>query len=195
MDQARDYGMSIDTGKAQVSDEAITKGSGRSWQEWVDLLDAWGGRDKSHTDIARYVVSLGIDGWWAQGVTVGYERLTGRREVGQRGDGLYSGSASKTLAVDLDVLEAAWVSDDARRQWLDPDILTLRTHSGGKSARFDQADGGILAVYFTAKGPGKSSLQVQEEKLPSKEAADAFRASWKTRLAALDRHLTSVRTE
>jgi hypothetical protein len=187
--------MSIDIENTQVSDEAITRGSGRSWQEWVELLDAWGARDKSHTEIARYVVSLGVDGWWAQGVTVGYERLTGRRVVGQREDGSFSGSASKTFAVDLNVIEAAWVNDDARRRWLEPDTITLRTHSAGKSARFSQADGGILAVYFTAKGPGKSSLQVQQEKLPSKEAAEAFRANWKTRLAALDRHLTSARSE
>jgi len=182
--------MTIDVTKAQLADEAIRTGSGRGWREWVDLLDAWGGRDRSHTEIARHVVSLGVDGWWAQGVTVGYERITGRREVGQRSDGRYSGSAGATFAVNAARLTALLVEEVERRRWLDPDTLTTRTFQPGKSARFDQADSeGILAAYLTAKGPDKTSIQVQEEGFASKEAADAFRATWKARFAALRAYL------
>jgi hypothetical protein len=54
-----------------MSDEAIKKGSGKSWDEWFALLDAWGAMEKTHTEIARHISEeLEVDGRWAQGVTV-----------------------------------------------------------------------------------------------------------------------------
>ena len=38
-----------------MSDEAIKKGSGKSWDEWFALLDAWGALEMTHTEIARYI--------------------------------------------------------------------------------------------------------------------------------------------
>lgn len=175
------------SGDPKVSDEMIRSGSGRPWAEWVEVLDAWGARERTHTEVARHVVELGVDPWWAQAVTVGYERITGQRAVGQRMDGSYSGSASRTFAADLARVEPLWTEAAGRDQWLPPGLLALRTASPGKSARFDQADGGgILAVWFTGKGMGKCSVQVQQEKLPSKDAADTFGATWRARFDALD---------
>lgn len=36
-----------------MSDTAIQRGSGRSWDEWFRILDAWGAETKTHRDIAR----------------------------------------------------------------------------------------------------------------------------------------------
>lgn len=167
-----------------MSDEAIREGSGKTWDEWVAALDEWDAASKSHTEIARYVAGLGVDGWWAQGVTVGYERIKGLRRAGQQRDGSYRGSASKTAPISIERLYEAFVDDPARDSWLEPGTLALRTSRPGKSARFD-SDEGIVAVWFTAKGDEKSSVQLQVEKLLSKEAADEFKALWKARLADL----------
>ena len=43
---------SMDLGK---SDETIKRGSGKSWDEWFAILDAWGAKEHTHTEIARYV--------------------------------------------------------------------------------------------------------------------------------------------
>ncbi len=67
--------MQTSTATPDLSDEAIRQGSGKTWAEWVEILDTWGAADKQHKEIARYVSDLGVDGWWAQGVTVGYERI------------------------------------------------------------------------------------------------------------------------
>jgi len=176
--------------ETQISDDTIRTNTGHGWREWVEILDAWGAPDKSHTDIARHVHSLGVSEWWSQGVTVQYERIIGRRVVGQRSVGSYSGSASKTIAADVDVLDQAFTNDEVRAAWLEPDTLSLRSASPGKSARFDQTDSpGILAITYSPKGPGKTAVQVQQEGLTSKEAADAFRARWKDRLGDLIRYL------
>lgn len=62
------------------SDEAVKKGSGKAWKGWFDILDRWGGVDRTHTEIARYLTDEhDVSGWWAQSVTVGYERARGIR--------------------------------------------------------------------------------------------------------------------
>jgi hypothetical protein len=176
---------------APMSDEAIRKGSGKTWDEWKDLLDAWGAADKSHAEIARYVSGeLGVDGWWAQGVTVGYEKIIGRRTVGERADGTWHTSASKTVPVGLDTHFAAWVDEAKRDQWLAPGTLALRTAQDGKSARFDDTNfGGIIALHFTDKGEAKSSVSTQIEKLPSPESIEERKATWKARLNDLADYL------
>jgi uncharacterized protein YndB with AHSA1/START domain len=182
--------MTTTTGKPDLSDEAIEKGSGKTWAEWVDILDAWGAAGKSHTQIARHVAGLGVGDWWAQSVTVGYERIKGLRVKGQVAGGYFAGSASRTFPVPVDRLSTAWTDDAERDQWLAPGTLTLRTAQEGRSARFDAADGtGIVALWFTDKGEGKSSVQIQNETLPSQEAAVAFRATWKAHFANLAAYL------
>lgn len=166
------------------SDEVIRQRTGRSWAEWRDVLDAWGAADKSHTEIAAYISGeLGIDGWWAQGVTVGYERMIGRRAVGQGNDGSYSASVSKTVNASVQAVHAALVDDEARAAWLGNGVVTLRTASAPKSARFDDLEHEVtIAFHLTAKGDGKTALQVQADGLASQDAADAWKAAWKPRL-------------
>jgi hypothetical protein len=54
------------------SDEVVRANTGRTWDEWFALLDAWGGAQRPHPEIARWLVEEhGVGGWWAQGVTVG----------------------------------------------------------------------------------------------------------------------------
>lgn len=170
-----------------LSDEAIHKGTGKSWTEWLEALDAWDARDRTHKEIAAYVVEhFGIGGWYAQSVTVGYERMRGLRAHGQGRDGTYSGSVSKTFPVPIATLHRTWTDDAERDRWLDPGTLRLRTAQQATSARFDVVeDGSILAVFFVDKGGQKSSVQLQNEKLPTKEAAERFRVVWRERLSHL----------
>ncbi len=174
-----------------MSDEAIQRGSGKSWDEWLALLDAWGAIERTHTEIARHVAeSYGVPGWWAQGVTVGYERARGLRKRHETNDG-FAASASKTIPVPVERLYQALVDEVERDRWLDPGALTLRTTQEHRSARFDAAEGGIIEVWLTAKGPGKASLQLQQSKLPDEAAIEQWRQRWKPRLQRLAALLAS----
>src|SRR5262249_3717987 len=58
------------------SDDAIAAKTGRTWQEWVRVLDADGAATMPHRAIAVLVNKKHhVDDWWAQTVTVGYERI------------------------------------------------------------------------------------------------------------------------
>ena len=174
-----------------MSDEAIQRGSGKTWDEWLALLDAWGATERTHTEIARHVAeTYSVPGWWAQGVTVGYERARGLRKKHETNDG-FAASASKTIAAPIERLYQALVNEAERDRWLDPGALTLRTAQEHRSARFDAAEGGIIEVWLTAKGPHKASVQLQQSKLPDEAAIEEWRQCWKPRLAQLAAFLAS----
>ena len=64
-----------------MSDEAVKAATGKDWSQWHAFLDASGAAEKSHKQIALDLHAAGVPGWWAQMVTVGYERMIGRRAV------------------------------------------------------------------------------------------------------------------
>src|SRR5262249_51166769 len=88
-------------GLAGMSDVSVAKKTGRTWAEWVRLLDKAGAAHKSHREIVEVVSSSGMPDWWAQMVTVGYERIRGLRARGQRRDGSYEATKSRTFAVPI----------------------------------------------------------------------------------------------
>jgi hypothetical protein len=174
-----------------VSDAAVLRATGKDWDTWFALLDAWGGTAHTHPEIARYVhETYGVDGWWAQNVTVGYERARGMRALHERPDG-FSASASKTFPVPIERLFAAFMNDDERERWLDGIALRNRTNQPNKSARFDVLPGeGRLAVTFISKGAEKSVAQLQQERLPAAEDVDRWKSLWKEQLAHLATYLS-----
>ena len=124
------------------SDEVIRANTGRGWDEWFALLDEWGAAERPHTEIARWVVAEHeVGGWWAQGVTVAYEQARGLRAPGQRRGGLFEASASKTVAVPVDRLYAAFADPDLRERWLPGATVELGTVHPGKSIRAAWDDG------------------------------------------------------
>ena len=173
-----------------MSDAAVRRATGKSWDEWFALLDAWGGTARAHPEIARHLYeTYGIDGWWAQGVTVGYERARGMRAVHQRPDG-FSASASKTFPVPVARLFAAFIEEEQRSRWLDGVELRLRTSQPDKSARFDVLpEGARLAVYFVAKGESKAVAQLQQERLAAAADVERWKARWKAQLTRLAAYL------
>src|SRR5687767_7896682 len=173
-----------------VSDASVHKATGKSWDEWFALLDAWHGTTHNHTEIARHVYeTYGIDGWWAQNVTVGYERARGMRALHERPDG-FSGNASKTFPVSVERLFAAFVEPDERDCWLEGIELRNRTSQPNKSARFDVLpEDRRLAVTFVAKGPDKAAAQLQQERLADADDVARWKALWKEQLARLASYL------
>ena len=171
---------------AGMSNESIKAKTGCTWDRWVPALDDYGADKMSHRDIAALVSKkYKIDGWWSQTVTVGYERIKGLRARGQRRDGTYEASKSRTFDVPAGTLFEAWADPSVRRRWLNDESVRVRTATAPKSMRLDWSDGGIIAVGFLTKGKSKSAVAVQHTKLPDRETADRLKKYWADRLDAL----------
>jgi hypothetical protein len=162
-----------------TSDETLAERTGRGWNDWIAILDDWGAVERPHGEIATYLgEEHGLPGWWAQQVTVGYERARGLRDVGQRRGGGYEVNATKTVNVPVERLYEAFLALDLP--------LSVRTTQPNRSARFDWEDGATrVIVGFEAKGEAKSTVAVQHERLPDAEEAERTKQAWRERLAAL----------
>jgi hypothetical protein len=177
---------------AGMSDDKVAAKTGRMWQEWVRVLDADGAAKMTHRDIAVLVSEkYGAPDWWSQTVTVGYERIKGLRDRGQRRDGAYEMGKTKTFNVPVKTLFDAWASDTARRRWLKGVKTTVRTATSPKTVRLQWPDNTIVVVGLTAKGDTKSVVSVVHTKLASKAASDAVKKEWTTHLDELTTFLTA----
>ena len=65
--------------------EAMQRATGRTHEEWRVVLTEAGAMAWDHTTIAKHLVEQhGVDGWWAQGITVDFEQACQGRLPGQR---------------------------------------------------------------------------------------------------------------
>jgi uncharacterized protein YndB with AHSA1/START domain len=174
---------------AGMSDATIRARTGRTWREWVAVLDARDAHTWPHGQIARHVnEDHGIDGWWSQSVTVGYERIKGLREKGQRRGGAYETSKSRTFPVAVTSLYEAFTKPRMRAKWLPGVKLTVRKATP-RSIRITWEDATSVEVWLTAKAPDKGVLQIQHSKLPDRAAASRMKEYWSERLDDLQRVL------
>lgn len=172
---------------AGISDEAVSKKTGKSWADWVHWLDSENATSLSHPEIAKLIRARfpDISGWWSQGITVAYERIRGLREVGQRRDTkTFDANKSKTFHVHVSRLYAAFSRKRERSKWLTVEV-SVRSPRKDKSMRLDWADGTKVTIGFWDKGAEKSSVSLQHSGHATKKKADAAKAFWHERLHAL----------
>lgn len=176
----------------EVSEATVLQATGRGWDDWFRLLDDRGLEGFSHRDTARWLSSAhGVDGWWAQSVTVGYERARGLRKPHQTSEG-FEVSVSKTVAVPVEVAWEAVAEERARSGWVGDVDLDERTLKPPRYARFEvSADGSRVLMSIDPKGEAKSTLTVTHGRLRDAEAVEARRAFWRERLAVLAKRLVA----
>jgi hypothetical protein len=170
---------------AGMSDAVIKAKTGCTWEKWTHALDYAGAQTWPHRKIADYVKkTFKVPDWWTQTVTVGYERIKGIRAIGQRRDGSFEASKSKTFPVALGRLYKSWSDAKLRTKWL-PDALTVRSATPQKYMRIVWPDSTLVQLVFQKKGEAKSAVAVQHTKLPDRAAVTKMKAFWTDRLNAL----------
>lgn len=172
---------------AGMSDEAVCAKTGRNWAAWLQALDADGAAKLSHSRIAAHLQErYGLSGWWAQTVTVGYERIRGLRAVGQRrGTGRFEANKSKTFNVPVSRLYAALADPAERAAWLPGVDLEVRAAQPDRSLRITWPDGTSVQAWFTAKGPSKAQVAIRHAGLADSADRDDRKTYWGERLEAL----------
>lgn len=168
-----------------ISTAAVKKATGRTWAQWLALLDQAGARKLPHREIAQLLDRKHrLADWWGQMVTVGYEQARGLRVKHQKADG-FEISVTKTMAAPVGRAFAAWRDPALREQWLPRTPLTVRKATPHKSIRILWPDDTCVSVNFWPKGPLKCSVVPQHGKLTTPEAAEKMKAYWAAKLEAL----------
>jgi hypothetical protein len=119
-----------------MSNRAVEAKTGCTWEKWVMALDYKQAHTWSHRELAEYIHDkFKVPDWWTQTVAVGYERIKGLREIGQR-------RASRPPAARRSPRRGARVPPSATRlgKWL-PDVKLTVRGPPNKSVRITWDDG------------------------------------------------------
>jgi uncharacterized protein YndB with AHSA1/START domain len=164
----------------------MIRATGKGHADWFALLDAWGAADHNHTDIARWLREThDVPGWWAQNITVAYERARGRRRPGQMADG-FSVSVTRSIAVDPDRALEAFTNPELRGRWLPDAPLTPRPTRAALTARFDWAEpASRVVVAIVPKDAGKTTVAVAHERIGDAATAEQMKRAWREWLGIL----------
>lgn len=173
---------------AGISNDAVAAKTGKPWANWIELLDRAGAKKMKHKDIAELLQSqYGVGDWWSQMVTVGYEQARGLRIRHQTARG-FQISRSKTIAASASAIYQAWIEPKLRQRWLRTGPLTIRSSTRNKVVRLNWTDGiSNVETRFESKGPAKTQVVVQHNKLPDERSALKMKEFWSNRLPALQR--------
>jgi len=164
------------TGGGAMSDAALKAKTGRTWDQWFTLLDKAGAAKMTHGAIAKLVATRHkIPGWWAQAVTVGYERARGLRKVNETLAGFRTG-VSRTLDAGMDAAFGAWDNAKTRAALL-KEKVDLSTRDPGKNLRFAWKVGRV-EVRFVVKSAKKTQVTVDHTGLKSESQVDKFKTQW-----------------
>lgn len=161
-----------------LGDEAVERATGRPRAAWFERLDADGAAAWSHAEIARRLVDgYGVDGWWAQGITVAYEQARGIRRPGQRQDGTFEVGVSRMLA--LDPVEALRRVAAVVEAGLGTPPLALNVEAKNPTARFPVEGGEFVLVTIS---PPTAAGKVQAQLTRGRMADDSRMAEEKARM-------------
>jgi hypothetical protein len=170
------------------TDEVIRANTERGWDDWVALIDAWDGREDGHAMVAAWLQrEHDVDGWWAQAITVGWERLTGRRLPYQMADGTFTANRSATVAVDHTALRARLL-DPVQRAALFPEVdVELRSRPTSKTVRVGLPQG-VAEIAIAPRDDGRATITVAHAKLPAPDDVAVWKAYWGEWLDNLEEH-------
>ena len=174
-----------------VSSDAVARRTGKSWAEWFALLDAAGAADLDHKGIVAVLAQRhGVGPWWQQMVTVAYEQARGKNGKQAADDG-FQVDVVKTLELPLAKLYRFWSEPAERNKWLADDRFSIHKATASKSIRARWGRGvSRIDVDFCEKGPSKSQVTVQHNRIETSDAAEQMKAYWAKKIRALEALLT-----
>lgn len=171
-----------------VNISSLEKGTGITWTEWLNYLEGIGAKNLPHKYIALQVqnklrASLDNPGWWAQSVTVAYEQHIGRRKPGQRNDGTYEASVSKTVNTSLDDIFQKWLNKSAnQKEFAGIAIAAPATTTSTDKRRHwsvNLTDGSRINADTDNYAAGKTRIAVTHARLGSQADVGRWRAYWR----------------
>lgn len=194
-----------------ISSDAVKKATGKTWEQWVFLLDKLGTKNMAHREIVRMLFDRKLirNPWWCQMVTVGYEYARGKRALGKTAPVGFEVGISKTLPITP---REAWrmiISQRGRKLWLG-DVPRLKFKKGerfhsrdaageirtvkpGHRLRLTYQPGGAkaattLQITVTPRQTTRGTcIRFHQEKLVSAEEREHMRRHWQSVLQAFSR--------
>lgn len=198
----------------KVSTESVLKHTGKSWDQWIKILDTAGAKNWTHKEIVAYVVEkYKLSLWWRQIVSSSYEVHIGKKIEGRNDKGLYATVATKNLQVDGKKVWKFLTSKPGLALWLKPMsplkinikeqyeteggiFGEIRTLKAGQRIRLtwqdtDWAKPTTLQFMVHAKDKNKCMVIIQHENLKDVRLKNQMLAHWKQALNDIAAHFSA----
>jgi uncharacterized protein YndB with AHSA1/START domain len=185
----------------EISDPAVRRATGRSWDDWLALLDAAGARDWSHKEIVAWLAANAeLSGWWRQSVAVAFEKAAGKRVLGETADAGFQVGVRITVAAPLEAAWDALVSPAGKALWLLSEIAELVPGASNEAPGGTEGEIRVVKpldrIRFTHRRPGsatastaqialirsgqaKTAITFHHEKLRDPDERELMRRHWK----------------
>jgi uncharacterized protein YndB with AHSA1/START domain len=199
-----------------VPAEAVQRATGKSWEEWLTILDEAGAHEWNHKQIVAFLstnYSDRVSDWWQQSLTVGYEKARGKRILGQTADAGFQVGVQKTLPLASDALWRFLLSPEGLKLWLpvegelelepkqtfttqDGTSGEIRSIDPGKRLRLtwqpkDWQKSSTLQMYLLSGDNATTSLRFHHEKLTSLAVRHEMKAYWQAALLRIEQAVRS----
>jgi len=167
----------------KIGSAAVEQATGRTWEQWLPLLDADDAKRMTHKEIAAHLKSMyAVDAWWSQMVAVGYEQARGLRVRQQTANG-FTISSTRTMDASVSAVFRAF-NDPTRRDWCHERLYSVQSAVAPRMLRLAMADKSTVTVSIARKGNTRTMVSIEQTKMADAQAADQAKLAWKQ---ALDR--------
>jgi hypothetical protein len=178
---------------AGVSTDAVARRTGKSWDDWFEVLDSAGAATLDQRGIIAILAQKhGIGPWWQQMIAVGYESLRSKSDKPPSSDGFHIAS-SCTLDAPLPRVFRLWNDSSERARWLADDRFVVRATKADKVIRARWGKGTSHVAVSFAERAGRTEVSVEHHQIESRSAAEQMKAYWEKKLGLLDRALSPGR--
>lgn len=155
------------------------------------MLDRWGAKEKSHKEIAAYLYEEhSVSGWYAQSITVEYERDRGLRGVGQACDGDWKFAYTRVVGAEpaaiwkviRPLVESGY---DGEYSTGSSEVEVKRDEPGNRFLGWGDFDGLSrcrIDIALAGRPDGKSTVTVDVQKVPTAEEQSRLKVLWQDRL-------------
>ncbi len=191
-----------------VSDAAVVEKTGHGLQYWFGVLDRFGMPEKGYSASARHLHrEHEVPPWYAQAITLAYQRAHGLRAANQAFDGRFQVSISRVVQASVEEVVEAIGSRRRRAVWLKPADRELAAalngaFTGPKPQRVKRKDSlnaqlpfrwgkSKVEIYITGKPKGGASVVASHTNLEGTAEVETRRSQWRVALDSLKQHLTS----
>jgi len=185
-----------------MDDSAVKKTTGKKLNHWFSCIKKEGMENSAHKEIAAFLrEQKNISSWWAQQITVLFEKQSGRRVTGQTVDSGFQIGVTKTINTDVrkvweyavskegmylltgDRINAGNVIEQNRtgENGIEYCITTFRprTHWRMKWRKPEWPSHSIVQVRVYTGSSGKAVMAIHQEKLRRPEDRQEMKAWWK----------------
>lgn len=161
--------------------------TGRSFDDWFDILDNAGAESWPHWKIKRYLGGTRKnDEWWASTVAEAYERARGFNPARSA----YSARASKTIHANIKTIWKLIDDEGERRAWLDIEVEE-RSRQTQSALYCELADGSKVTISLrgnprsTRNNRESTLVTIRHSGLANEASLEETKAFWRSALATL----------